>query len=250
MGGGLRKGNRSKIIMSEKKGLEEIFGDTSHKKNQDLQDSRNPKSVESSPKKSFFGLFVSVFLIGSIAGALSSYGFFYYYFLNNDNKLGSITRQITEKVTVEEESGVIDAVEKISPSVVSITTTSLMQSYFGGVVEQKGGGTGFVITNDGLIATNKHVVAGASELKIITKDGDYYDGEVVATDPLFDIALVKIDAKDLVVAELGDSDALLIGQRAITIGNALGEYQNTVTVGVISGRARAITASEKKEQLE
>uniref|UniRef100_A0A7C4M084 PDZ domain-containing protein n=1 Tax=candidate division CPR3 bacterium TaxID=2268181 RepID=A0A7C4M084_UNCC3 len=146
---------------------------------------------------------------------------------------------------MEENSGVVEAVKKITPSVVSITTKTKTMGFFGDVVEQKGGGTGFIVTNDGLILTNKHVVDGVSEATVITSDGKDYNGVVVALDPLFDFALVKIEATNLPVADLGDSDKLEIGQRVIAVGNALGEYDNSVSVGVISGRARAITASDR-----
>jgi len=205
------------------------------------------KNSLSSPR-SFKKLIISFFLIiliGGLSGAAVSYSVFYYLFKTGQIGGTDIIKEITEEVTVEEGSGIIEAVKKIAPSVVSITTTSRVLGFWGDVLEQKGGGTGFIVTNDGLIITNKHVVTGISDLKVITSDGEYYDGEVVAIDPLFDFALLKIDAKGLPVADLGNSDKLEIGQRVIAIGNALGEYQNTVTVGVISARARAITASDR-----
>ena len=198
-------------------------------------------------KKGFRGKlitsFLFIFLVGSISGGLASYGVFYYLFSNGNIEGNEVVKNITENVTVEEGSAVIDAVNKIVPSVVSITATSKVMSFWGDVVEKEGGGTGFVVTNDGLIMTNKHVVSGASEFKVITSEGKYYDAEVVAQDPLFDFALLKIDAKGLPVADLGDSDNINIGQRVVAVGNALGEYQNTVTVGVVSARGRSVTAS-------
>ena len=194
-------------------------------------------------KKGKFFLVVILFLVVAIiSGAASSYGFIRYYIGKNGTINGS--PNISQKITVQEDSGVIDAVKKINPSVVSISITMKGTDYFGDVVEQKGGGTGFIVTNDGLILTNKHVVSGVNEVTVITSDGKDYKGTVVALDPLFDFALVKIEASNLTVAELGDSDSLEIGQKVIAVGNALGEYDNSVTVGVISGRARAITASD------
>lgn len=191
-----------------------------------------------------FLLLIVFVLIAVFSGVSSSYGFLKYYF--KQNNIGNNPPQITQTVkTIEENSGVVEAVKKVTPTVVSIATTTKAMSVFGDVVEQEGGGTGFIVTNDGLILTNKHVITGASEVTVITSDGKDYKGEVVATDPLFDFALVKIEAKDLPVAELGDSDALEIGQRVIAIGNALGEYDNSVSVGVVSGRARSITASDR-----
>ena len=209
-----------------------------------LGESRGGGSSQKAYKK-FIVSFALIFIIGAAGGAITSGGIFYYLYESGKIKGKEVVNNVVEKVTVEEGSAVVDAVKKISPSVVSITTTSLAQSLWGNVVEQQGGGTGFVVTNDGLIMTNKHVIAGATDLKVVTNDGQYYEAKVVAQDPLFDIALVKIEAKGLVVAELGDSDALDIGQKVVTIGNALGEYQNSATAGIISARARAITASDK-----
>ena len=147
-----------------------------------------------------------------------------------------------QAVTVAEDSAVIDAVKRVAPTVVSISTTTELDSFFG-PIETKGGGTGFIITNDGLIATNKHVVEKAgSDLTVVTDDGKKYPAQVKALDPLLDFALIKIDGKNLPVVELGGSDTLQVGQTLIAIGNALGEFQNTVTTGVLSAKERTIQA--------
>ena len=113
--------------------------------------------------------------------------------------------------------------------------------------QQQGGASGFVITSDGMIATNKHVanVSGA-KYTVITQDGKKYDARVLAVDPdsSSDFAILKIDAKNLPVVEFGDSDSLDVGSRVIAIGNALGEFQNTVTVGILSGKNRTLEATD------
>ncbi len=161
----------------------------------------------------------------------------------------------TETLTVKEDSSTITAVKKVSPSVVSVIFTKDVAItnpfYFGfgadpsSVQQQQGGGTGFIITSDGLIATNKHVanVSGA-KYSIITQDGKKYDAQVKSLDPINDFAILKIEANNLPTVEFGNSEDLEIGQRIIAIGNALGEFQNTVTAGVISGKERSITASD------
>jgi len=171
-----------------------------------------------------------------------------------------------ENITVKEDSAVVDAVKKDSPSVVSIVFTKDVEivNPFSfdpfsapekSVQRQQGGGSGFVITSDGLIATNKHVasVEGA-EYTVITQDGKKYKATILAKDPFNDFAILKIDAKNLPVMEYGDSDSLDVGQKVIAIGNALGEFQNTVTVGVLSGKERNLTASDQggngSEELE
>lgn len=162
----------------------------------------------------------------------------------------------TEKVVVEESSAVIDAAKKISPAVVSIAGSRDIRSIFGGVIEQPGGiGTGFLVTSDGLILTNKHVVDdGRAEYTVITADGKNFPAKVLSKDPLFDLAIVKIEARGLPVVELGDSEKVQVGQHVIAIGNALGQFQNTVTVGVLSATERSITASDvtgsRAERLE
>ncbi|OGB74350.1 hypothetical protein A2V68_01190 [candidate division Kazan bacterium RBG_13_50_9] len=148
-------------------------------------------------------------------------------------------------LTLEENSALIEAVDKVSPSVVSIVSSRSVRSIFGGVFEQTGGGTGFVIRENGLIATNRHVVADSkAEYKVVTADGKTYDAQIVATDPFNDLAVVKINARDLPVADLGDSDQLKVGQRVVAIGNALGQYQNTVTSGIVSAVDRVIIAGD------
>lgn len=150
----------------------------------------------------------------------------------------------TDKVILEESSAVINASKKVGPSVVSIVSSTQITNFFGQVIgEQTGGGTGFIITNDGLILTNKHVVQDGSKYKVVLQDGTQYDAEVKSLDPFLDLAVVKIEAKNLPVVDLGDSDKLSIGQWVIAVGNALGEFQNSVTVGVVSAKERSIEAA-------
>lgn len=157
----------------------------------------------------------------------------------------------TEQVSVDENSATIDAVRKVSPSVVSISSTSDAFDVLGRKVSQQSSGTGFVITSDGLIVTNKHVVSDSSaKYTVVTSDGQIFDASVVDRDPALDIALVKVDAHDLPIVALGSSESLQIGQRAIAIGNALGQYKNTVTEGVISATDRSITAGADFVQSE
>jgi len=157
----------------------------------------------------------------------------------------------TEKLRLEESSVVIDAIKKVSPAVVSISFSNNVQDFFGRVLEQSGGGTGFLITNDGLILTNKHVAQGGDSLTVILSDGKTYPAKIAALDPTNDLAILKIDASGLPVVDLGDSNDLQIGQWVVAIGNALGQFQNTVTVGVLSARERQLVAGggSSQEQL-
>lgn len=150
----------------------------------------------------------------------------------------------SKKVTVLENSAIIDLVKKVSPSVVSITSSAKQLNFFGTAQDiQTGAGTGIIVKDNGLILTNKHVVEDGNSFSVITSDGkEYKNAKVVAKDPVNDIAFIKIDARGLKPAELGDSASVEVGQRVVAIGNALGQFQNTITTGVISGKRRPVTA--------
>jgi len=121
-----------------------------------------------------------------------------------------------------------------------------------GYQEQKvGGGTGFIISSDGLILTNKHVVSDPkAEYTVYLNDGRKFKAEVLVLHPTDDLALIKIPAHNLQTLVLGNSDKIKLGQFVVAIGNALGEFQNTVSFGVISGLKRTITASDENGNVE
>ena len=179
-----------------------------------------------------------------------------------------VKQPITEKQVkiTSEESLIIDVVDKVSPSVVtvSISTTRQMGRMFQidpfdpfGTFRQQPGkeekveqdiGSGFVLTQDGLIVTNKHVVGESNaKYRVITKDDKSYDVEKIYRDPANDLAILKINATNLQPIEMGDSSGIKVGQMAIAIGTALGEFRHTVTTGVISGLGRGITAGSPFE---
>ncbi len=108
---------------------------------------------------------------------------------------------------------------------------------------QVGGGSGFIVAPNGLILTNKHVVNDAeAEYTVILSDGKTFAAEILSRDPINDVAILKIDAKDLPCLKLGDASRLQLGQSLIAIGNALGIFRNTVSLGIVSGLSRSITA--------
>lgn len=176
-----------------------------------------------------------------------------------DNWWGAVTTTTTgesvkQNVTVTEDSATIDVVEKAQPAVVSVIgkqdLSQLRQSpfslFFGQQqqgVQQVSGGSGFIIREDGLILTNKHVVdQDGVDYTVVLQDGKEYDATIVDIDPTNDLAFLDIDAKDLPTVDLGDSDALKVGQSVIAIGNALGQFENSVTRGIVSGLDRTIQA--------
>lgn len=106
-----------------------------------------------------------------------------------------------------------------------------------------GGGSGFVISEDGFVLTNKHVVVDPkADYTVVTNDGKKFHAKVVARDPINDVAILKIEDKNLPHIELGESSNLELGQTVVAIGNALGQFQNTISAGIVSGLSRHITA--------
>lgn len=135
---------------------------------------------------------------------------------------------------------VVSAAEKVSPSVVKIDVTqSAGRTRSGEPRERQGGGSGFVFTPDGLILTNSHVVHDAKKIDVSLADGRRFPADVIGDDPATDLAVIRIDAPNLVVVQLGDSQKLRVGQVAIAIGNPYG-FQYTVTAGVVSALGRSL----------
>jgi len=186
--------------------------------------------------------------------------------LLNDTDLSEqqVERNIIE--LVEEESATIAVVERVTPAVVSVVIEKRRQDLAGGDVEfsdpfffplepmtaeegnqliEIGGGTGFFVSSDGYIVTNRHVVSDESAVfTVVTSDGAELPAELVAVDVFLDIAVLKVEGDTFPVAELADSDTLRIGQTVIAIGNTLSEFRNTVTKGVISGINRRVVAGD------
>lgn len=235
------------------------------------EQSQAPVPVQSLPWR-----FVSVVvLISLVAGFLGGYA-------GGQRRTQSATEKSTNtpSIAIMESSAIVDVVKKASPAVVSIVISkdlSKIPGYgrnsfgfdpfdqlFGfnrptpqapqePNVQKVGAGSGFLVSSDGLILTNKHVVSDASaSYTVLMSDGKSYEAKVVGTDPVNDIALVKIDITNAPTLTLASSDNLDIGQTVIAIGNSLGQYSNTVTAGVVSGIGRSITAggNDGTEQLD
>ncbi|MFZ5390700.1 MAG: S1C family serine protease [Patescibacteria group bacterium] len=207
------------------------------------------------------------------------------------NQTVVVDQSETNKSVVQEESATTGVVKKVSPAVVSIIISKDLSKIYNLTgpnpfpfdnffnfgfpfnfffnqpgqpsptpqqpqgKQEIGGGTGFVIDSaKGLILTNRHVVDDTeADYTVLTNDGKKISAKVVARDTVNDMALVQVEAKDLPQVILGDSDNVQIGETVIAIGNALGEYRNTVTKGVISGLGRNVVAGDNQgssEQLE
>ncbi len=159
-----------------------------------------------------------------------------------------------ETTVVKEKSDVVEVVKQVGPSVVSIAIKRQGRTPFDTVepggnpvpgANESGIGTGFIVDSNGVILTNKHVVESAGSYVVITNDNKKYDVKKITQDPLNDIALLKVDATGLKAVQFGDSSKLDVGQTVVAMGNALGEFKNTVTVGVVSGLDRNIEATDQ-----
>ena len=204
-------------------------------------------------------LIVIVVTLFVITGALSyaSKNFPQLDSLLNSSQILKLEREKVKVIT--EESVVISVVKSVGPSVVTIASESQQQSFednpffmfgFPGQRDSSPGGpqnigSGFVISKNGIVVTNKHVVSDSqAKYTVITTDEKKYAVEKIFRDPLNDIAILKISNANssLIPVSLGDSGKLQVGQLVIAIGTALGEFNNTVTTGVISGLGRGISA--------
>jgi len=148
------------------------------------------------------------------------------------------------------DNDIIAAIEKVGASVVNINTVRFERDAFLHVHPARGLGSGFIIDAEGHILTNHHITAGSREIEVALTDGRAFEGKVVGSDPANDLAVAKIDARDLPVAELGNSDDLKVGQSVIAIGNPFGLAGGpSVTVGVVSALNRHILAERVYENL-
>jgi serine protease Do len=149
-----------------------------------------------------------------------------------------------QAVSITQSEAIIRAAAIARPAVVTITTTGL--TGFGPFsMPATGAGSGFVVSSDGLIVTNYHVVMDTKSLTVDLNDGRQLKATVVATDRTNDLALIRISATGLSTLELGDSDAVQVGQLAIAVGSPLGTFTDSVTQGIVSGLDRDITVGER-----
>lgn len=224
----------------------------------------NPQTMSLSFKQ--LATYASLLVLGSGAGVLGSQ-----YVLNQErarnrfSEAPAILRPLPQSTSLAvgaaNSSGTSNfialAVEKVGPAVVRIDAARKVVSdipdalrnpffrrFFGDEMPvprervERGTGSGFILSDDGRLLTNAHVVAGADTVDVTLKDGRSFEGRVVGTDPVTDVAVVKIDASQLPTVQLGKSDNLIPGQWAIAIGNPLG-LDNTVTAGIISATGRS-----------
>lgn len=234
-------------------------------------------------KSKVFWFVTSTIFISSLFGFLAGLVSGSFFYLEVKDYLSKLNIEIPEVQTIIEkeylpqisqEEAIVKAVENVAPAVVNIIGTKdikILEKYWiypfedfpfqvpeyrERIEKQEIGGTGFLVSKDGMILTNKHVVLdGEADYTVFTNDGKSYPAKVLARDSFQDLAIIKIDQEKIVddqglfvlksfpVVILGNSEKLKIGQTVIAIGNVLGEFRNSVSVGVISGLGRTITAS-------
>jgi len=242
-----------------------------------------PKLEEPKKKKGFNFIFLLLIFVGFLAGTIGGFFVSTYYYKEIEKILSKLNIEIPKKEIekpkeipylpqTSQEEAIIKVVKEASPAVVSVIITKDIpklklyyeepfkefEEFFGIPFEFKipqwkqegyekqeiGGGTAFFISEDGMLLTNAHVVSDKNaEYTVLTNDGRKYPAKVLARDTARDLAILKVEGGLFPTLKLGDSDKLQIGQTVIAIGNALGEFRNTVSVGVISGLGRTITAS-------
>jgi S1-C subfamily serine protease len=162
-----------------------------------------------------------------------------------------LPQEMTEAADVEEQR-VIAVYQQAGPAVVNITTQVLRQSFFFGLIPEEGSGSGFVYDRDGHIITNYHVVEDASEIVVSFGKDKELPAEIVGVDPPNDLAVLQVDEgrgglpEGVEPIPLGDSDSLQVGQRAIAIGNPFGQFERTLTVGVVSAVNRSVQTEDDR----
>jgi len=230
-----------------------------------------------STNKSFYylGLGILVGIVLGAAGSLAQANFLQDLWSRFSSPSTEAPSAKDYQPVIDYENAVTAAVNRTSPAVVSIIISKNVpiiencrrspfsdlppefQEFFGDIpaytvpcdtgrtrTQEVGGGSGFIVSAEGLIVTNKHVVSDANaSYTVFLNDGSKYEARVLARDPIQDLAVIKIEASNLPTVVLGDSANLVLGQTAIAIGNALAEFKNTVSVGVVSGLARTVTAT-------
>lgn len=196
--------------------------------------------------------FLTMILIPALVGFGSGIGGYLLMEKNNDKVILQTSQpSVIQTNTNNESTGTIvsSVASMVSNSVVEITTESVVTNTFFSNYITTGAGSGVIFTSDGYIVTNNHVIENSNAITVKLNHGESYPATLIATDSKTDLAVIKIDASNLVPVILGDSDALLVGEDAIAIGNPLGELGGTVTNGIISALDREVTIDGQKRNL-
>ena len=214
---------------------------------------------EKKPEKGFSKGFVALMLVVCIL--LSSglgFGGAILYTKIKASGIGISTNgaMVINKVDIDEETAskladkpTSQITDEVADTVVEITTEVMSTNSFYGQYVSQGAGSGVIISSDGYIVTNNHVIEGASSITVTLRDKTTYEAQLVGTDSIVDVALLKVDAQNLHAATFGDSEKLKVGDKAVAIGNPLGQLGGTVTDGIISALDSDVVIDDEKMNL-
>jgi 2-alkenal reductase len=204
-------------------------------------------------KRVFFAMFVIALAgVSALSGAIAG-GFAVYQYMSTIAPTGSPTvieasnasAQVVSVNTTEFQTLVTQSAETVGPAVVTVVGTIPGQmTFFGRTSDQTVSGSGFFISQNGYILTNNHVIEGTQDIHIILADGSEQPAKLIGADQFSDLAVLKTDGAVPATVTLGNSDVLKSGETAIAIGSPLGEFKNTVTVGVVSATGRSIDTGQ------
>ncbi|MGB4420569.1 MAG: trypsin-like peptidase domain-containing protein [Candidatus Saccharimonadales bacterium] len=192
-------------------------------------------------KRARNNIFKSLAILIAIALISGASSFLTIELLKRQNNLLNRTTNI---YSVTNDNNIANIVDEISKGVVNISTRKIGYTWFGQKIISEGAGTGIVISSDGYILTNNHVVDNSDEVSVTISNGKEIEAKVIKKDSSKDLAIIKVKSDEkLFAVKLGDSDKLKVGESVLAIGNVLGRYSNSVTLGIISGLGRPIITS-------
>lgn len=217
--------------MNEKKGFSEFYPDS------------QPRMVQQKPK---YVIMVALMIISALIGGLVG-GYAGPALAKDEGVQTANIAPVINGASYIDPSPVVNIAEAVGPAVVGITTKAQVADFFSGSRTVEKSGSGFIISPDGYIVTNNHVVDGASELMVSLSDDKMVPAKLIGRDEQTDLAVLKIATKPLTVARLGDSEQLKVGELAVAIGNPLGnQFARTVTAGVVSAINRTMEVQNRE----
>ncbi len=203
---------------------------------------KQPETAEKKKKKSGGGRvwFAILCILLSLFSGFGGAWLYNKYFTKEPSVIYQTVEPANTSPMVSENTSLADVIDRLKPSVVEVQTEIMTTGGFFGQSISSGAGSGVVLTADGYIATNYHVIKNANSIKVIMPDTKEYTASVVGFDEINDLAVIKIDASGLTPVTIADSSAVRVGDTAIAIGNPLGTLGGTVTTGIVSALDREI----------
>ena len=239
--------------------INEEYADNNDKNGEELLEEKHLESdktfykevIEKKPKKCGKIALAMMLILGLTLG--TAFGYVADNFIESiqgKNAVHAAEGQQVNYIIDKTVSPVVPIAKKVSPSIVAIRIKKTTRDWFGDKYESEGTGSGIIIDDQGHIATNNHVVEGSNNIIVVLNDGKELAAKVVGRDAVTDLAVIKVDEKNLPYAELGDSSKLEVGELAVAIGSPMGtEYAGSVTAGIISGLNRKVPIGDRSMTL-